>query len=327
MTWRSARAFTLVELLVVIAIIGVLVALLLPAVQAAREAARRMSCSNNLKQIGLAMHGYHDVHKQLPFGSPGNKPVTPNYSSAGTWGAFILPYLEEQALYNLFQFSKPMSDSANAVAVQTVVSSYTCPSDASADDAVLGQRAGGAQYDNPDRALGAWYVGSMGPLSMDSCVYCTDSTPSVTNPCCQGTNFGSCDGGGLLANNPPGVFSRYRRSIKFAEVRDGLSKTWMVGETLPRQCSWNSAFAPNFSTTSTNIPLNTFASDSPLDPITPSSSPDYHYAHSCGFKSRHPGGTQFVLCDGSVHFVDELIDFLLFNQLGTRAGGEIVAWP
>src|SRR5690242_1508094 len=104
-----AAGFTLVALLVVIAIIGVLVALLLPAVQAAREAARRIKCGNNLKQIGLALHNYHDTMNVLPFGSPGNKPATPNFPVAGTWGAFILPYLEATSHFNLFDFKVPMS--------------------------------------------------------------------------------------------------------------------------------------------------------------------------------------------------------------------------
>ena len=127
---RPTLGFTLVELLVVIAIIGILIALLLPAVQAAREAARRMQCTNNLKQIGLAMHNYHDSMKCLPFASAYN--AGPFYQNVGTWAAFILPYLELQTHYDLFDFTHPMkydSDSTNKEAVTTVVAVYLCPSD------------------------------------------------------------------------------------------------------------------------------------------------------------------------------------------------------
>src|SRR5688572_16961948 len=109
---RAPRAFTLVELLVVIAIIGILVALLLPAVQAAREAARRMQCGNNLKQIGLASHNYHGAHDVLPFGASGIQSNTPG----GTWGAFLLPHMEQTTAYDLFDFKLPMNHANNAVA-------------------------------------------------------------------------------------------------------------------------------------------------------------------------------------------------------------------
>src|ERR1700678_2359797 len=121
--FHQARGFTLVELLVVIAIIGVIVALLLPAVQAAREAARRSQCTNNLQQICLGMHHYYDAHNKLPFGSSYNPKVT------GTWCAFLLPFIEEQSTYNLFDFGHALFDSSNQAAVTTIVSTYICPSD------------------------------------------------------------------------------------------------------------------------------------------------------------------------------------------------------
>ena len=117
-------AFTLVELLVVITIIGILIALLLPAVQAAREAGRRASCTNKLKQIGLALQMYHELQGCLPYGC--NFPR----SDGGTWAAFILPHLEQENVYNAFDFKKKLWHADNKVAVETVISTYICPSDA-----------------------------------------------------------------------------------------------------------------------------------------------------------------------------------------------------
>lgn len=311
---RKPSAFTLVELLVVIAIIGVLVALLLPAVQAARESARRIQCTNHLKQIGLAIHNYHDTKGAIPFGSPGNGgntaiPIT------GTWGAFILPFIEANNHYDLFDFNVPMSHANNVDAVTKFVPTYLCPSDTTAAEAILANRAGGVTYHNPAKAMGMWYPGCMGPTHMDNCPFCPDPNPGVGNWCCRGFNFASTTGAGFEAGDYQGMFGRHFKTIRFNDVTDGLSNTLMAGETLPKHCLWNSAFSPNFSTTSTNIPLNT------LENAGNSAS---NWFRTCGFKSKHQNGANFVYGDGSVHFVRTNIDFRLFNDLGTRAGGETV---
>ena len=309
------KAFTLVELLVVIAIIGILIALLLPAVQAAREAARRSQCSNNMKQIGLALHNYHTAFGALPFGT-GGRIGTPDYAIAGTWAAMILPYMEQQPLFDQFDFRVPMDHANNAPAVETVVAGYTCPSDPASGTPVLDNRAPG--YNNPSRAMGIWYPACMGPTHMDQCVFCPDTTPNANNWCCQGWNFGSTAGSGIASGTFAGMFGRHPTSIRFRDVLDGLSNTLMVGETLPKHCRWNSAYAPNFPTSSTNIPLNTMedAGDSTSN-----------WWRTCGFKSRHSGGANFALGDGSVTFLSESIDFQLYNAMGTRDGGEVAQLP
>ncbi|MFW5693503.1 MAG: DUF1559 domain-containing protein, partial [Thermoguttaceae bacterium] len=153
---HKSQAFTLVELLVVIAIIGILIALLLPAVQSAREAARRMQCSNNLKQIGLALHNYHTAHKTLPYGANFGQ------GTGATWAAMILPYLEQQNVYDAFDFTLPVWHEQNEQAVQSVIPAYICPSDPASSEPLQGGRIQTGSR-NPGKSMGLWYPTSMGP--------------------------------------------------------------------------------------------------------------------------------------------------------------------
>ncbi len=297
------RGFTLVELLVVIAIIGVLVALLLPAVQAAREAARRTHCVNNLKQIGLAMHNYHDTYKTLPYGSPGCCTL-----AGGVWPELILPFMELQTLHNQIDFTKTPKDTANAVAVQTVIEAYICPSDGISKGPIFTDRFS----HNPTTAMGLWYPACMGPTSPDQCPFCPDPTPGPSNWCCKSSNFGTANGDFV------GMFGRHKRSVNFANVTDGLSNTLMNGETIPGHCSFMCAHCTNFNVAPTTIPINTMESDNGAGA---------NWYRVCGFKSLHPGGAQFALGDASVRFLAETIDFRLYNLLGDRQDGQPAQVP
>jgi prepilin-type N-terminal cleavage/methylation domain-containing protein len=296
-------AFTLVELLVVIAIIGILVALLLPAIQAARESSRRSQCSNNLQQIGLAGHNYEAFRRRLP---PGGR-----YSSSGTRRGpiflFLLPYLEETALANSIDLTRPNLDEevAKRESVHTTtVSTFICPSDDHE----------GVFMDN---ALHN-YAASRGPTDL------------YTNPSC------SCplkpEWISLTAaplddpRNFAGPFTRVGSTTKISEITDGVSNTIFFGEVRPN-CSEHSRVGWAYTNNgngycSTLIPINY---DSCNEEASDACARPCNWTTEVGFKSMHPGGSQFLLGDGSVHFVPETIDHQAYQHLGAKDDGNTVA--
>jgi prepilin-type N-terminal cleavage/methylation domain-containing protein/prepilin-type processing-associated H-X9-DG protein len=194
---RGRPAFTLIELLVAIAIIAVLIALLLPAVQAAREAARRMQCTNNLRQIGIALHGYHDTAQTFPAGGWIASATYPkNVNMNIGWSASILPGLEQKPLYDLLNFSLPYTSAVNSTAAYTVLQVYLCPSE---PRKTFWNQAPGDRYPSADADYGGMY----GPRGL--------SSPTFTN-------------------NPPCGPLIFNQTISLAQISDGSSQTIMVGE-------------------------------------------------------------------------------------------------
>ena len=304
---QRRSGFTLIELLVVIAIIAVLIALLLPAVQAAREAARRMQCVNNLKQIGLGLHNYHQVNNAFPYGT--GVCCTP---AGGNWSTFVLPYMEQTNIYNMLNQNLGYNTPVNTSAVRTVIASFVCPSDPASSTPVTTRFA--AHDASP--AMMLWYPASMGPTHMDFCDFCSNKTPGPGNYCCQGYNFGTNGNAalGIPAGTFAGIFGRTSIAVGINQVTDGLTNTFAAGETLPGDCTFMGVFSQNFPLSGTIIPLNTFEK-----------AVDANWWRTCGFKSKHPGGGNMLMGDGSVRFVKQAINYQVWNALGTKAGGEILS--
>jgi prepilin-type N-terminal cleavage/methylation domain-containing protein/prepilin-type processing-associated H-X9-DG protein len=295
---RPRRAFTLIELLVVIAIIAVLIALLLPAVQQAREAARRTQCRNNLKQIGLALHNYHDVHQMFPSGWIGvaldGRPYVEGPTGWG-WGAMVLPMMDQGPLYQQINFHLQIDHPANALALETVIPSFRCPTDPSPE------RWGIPEEDNPDEILAmlpsANYVGSFGPEEVHDCedvpIGFTCDTPNIFN--------------GIFAHNT---------SVRIRDILDGTSNTFLAGERRTDPAlGWHSTWVGAVPEGHEAFARVLGSADHP---------PNYIGAHFEDFSSFHAGGVHFLFADGRVRFLGENINKLLYKSLATRADGEPV---
>jgi prepilin-type N-terminal cleavage/methylation domain-containing protein len=312
MRHRSDRhGFTLVELLVVIAIIGTLVGLLLPAVQSARESARRSTCQNNLKQLGLALHNYHDARKKLPAALDGTQmddAWNTTWSGKGTqWHAGILAFTENLDIFNKLNFNVSPGAGSFGWTNQTVLYSganpprfvlQICPSNPSIAA-------------NPFRAIDAAsngnhrvsYQACNGPQASDSNGDCT----SYESWCYIGWWNKHTD----QLNWVPGMFSgRGGSTISFSKVPDGLSTTIMLGEQRG-EVAMADMWSPNHQALPTLLKINS--------PRMTKSSSDYQ--QNMGASSHHAGGAGFCMGDGSVVFLSENIDFNLYNLLGNRGDG------
>ena len=314
------RGFTLVELLVVIAIIGVLIALLLPAVQAAREAARRTQCANNLKQYGLGIHNYHDTFKVIP--PSGQNWAAPNVG----WQVRILPFTEQISLYEQInwkfnfvpQWPIPKPNNVNSLAWTHQVPYSQCPDDTY--ESILWDRAQ-ASYD-----------GNLG----------SQRTPSADGNCntwlTQDVNYeyqhGRWDHGNALESyHISGPFGRLLFNTgTFGTIRDGTANTFFVGEILG-ECSserdgWWYYNSMSNAQSSTSVPLNTFTTcvDSQQEAqrrryFMPQCFTKSNWNFSWGFRSYHPAGANFLMGDGSVQFLNTEINYNIYQAYGGKADG------
>jgi prepilin-type N-terminal cleavage/methylation domain-containing protein/prepilin-type processing-associated H-X9-DG protein len=320
---RHSRGFTLIELLVVIAIIGVLIALLLPAVQAARESARRVQCVNNLKQMGLALNNYHDTFGSLPMSYASRVRFVDGYTDTAPgwgWGTMFLSQMEQAPLFNAANLILAVEVPQNTTVIRTRLSAYLCPSDP----------VPGGTFPVTDASSNT--LALMSPTSYAACV---------------GNDFADSTTG--LNNDGIGNGVMFRNSgVRIADITDGTSQTLVVAER-----AWSINSGPW-----AGVVTNGVIRRGPANPCPTTGAPFYLAATlvqaHCNvlntdtdpdgglddYSSRHPGGANALFVDGSVHFLKSVLrnsgqrpdgstiyspSSLVLQSLGTRAGGEVIS--
>jgi prepilin-type N-terminal cleavage/methylation domain-containing protein/prepilin-type processing-associated H-X9-DG protein len=306
---RRRTAFTLVELLVVIAIIGVLVALLLPAIQAARESARRSSCQNNLRQIGIGMQNYLSAHRSFPAGQQ-------QFSYFGytwAWSATALDFFEEANLRSLIQFQYTPLDAHNLQAVSTKVPIYNCPSVSRRDrhragNDVVDDVNGNGRWDPGEGMALIDYAGITGPSTTAK-----NPTTNAWYPANAGVLLSI---GPLIVQGRPQILGAPR--IRPNQIADGLSQTIMIGELTGR--AWEKG--RNLPNGGWAYGTNVIPIKSPINAPDPNSPDPLCWSTLDGLYSDHPGGAHILMCDGSVHFMVEATEITVLQALASRNGGE-----
>jgi prepilin-type N-terminal cleavage/methylation domain-containing protein/prepilin-type processing-associated H-X9-DG protein len=327
---RRRSAFTLIELLVVIAIIAILIGLLLPAVQKIREAAARMSCSNNLKQIGLALHNYHDANNQFPPGGITNGDCC-STQGGPNWAILILPYIEQDNLFKQYDRTHTVENQANAFLRTQFVKTYNCPSDPNINKTLV-------PASGPGNDVNALYATSSyrGVAGMtDGLAWFDDATGAPGYPVGQrGVLHSGID------YKYPSMFGRsnatspYSSPERIGSITDGTSNTIAVGEyttntTITRTTFWAYEYT-SYAMSEIVLPPQSRQLLNNFDACSAITVPGFTNGNNpCkrGFASFHSGGINFLFADGSVHLLSTNIDMLLLGGLATVGNGEVVALP
>jgi prepilin-type N-terminal cleavage/methylation domain-containing protein/prepilin-type processing-associated H-X9-DG protein len=301
MSVRRKAGFTLVELLVVIAIIGILIALLLPAVQAAREAARRTQCTNNLKQTALAVHNYTDTYKMLP---------SAGYDSTrghSFWVA-LSPFMEQQAFFDRYDYNLGWNEGSNTTLNTIAMNTLLCPS-CSVKHCTLRT----SNYTTH-------YYGNMGPIGVNVATGLDYAKRADLE-----TTYGEIATQGVF------TLGTSKKEISFAAITDGLSNTILFGEIAWNKWQAYREYSLGLLWQGSSMGATSFAQKSIKWPINiglQSTSSVYSGFNNNGpFGSHHPGGANFSLCDGSVRFISETIAMEIYLSAASRDGEETLTLP